>query len=138
MSTGEKIKHYRKLRKLTQEQLGAAVGVTANAIMNYEKGFRNPNANQLAKIAGSLDVPVEALHGYDVETAREAMELLFRLEDAFGLKPTEDGLLTIDPNAKGAQKLAQAIADWRGVLDEVEAGEMTSEEYETWKASLRD
>lgn len=138
MSTGEKIRHYRKLRKVTQKQLGEAVGVTANAILNYEKNFRKPNASQLAKIAESLDVPVDALHGYEVESTREAMELLFRLEDAFGLKPTEDGSLAIDPKAEGAQKLAQAITDWKGVLDEVEAGEMTSEEYETWKASLRD
>ena len=34
MSTGEKIKKYRQLRKMTQAELGAAIGVTDNAIRN--------------------------------------------------------------------------------------------------------
>lgn len=137
MSTGEKIKRYRKLRKLTQDDLGDAAGVTGNAIRNYEHDFRSPNAEQLEKIARKLDVPVTALEDYEITTAREALEALFRLEDAFGLKPGEDGTLTIDPKTKGAQKLTQALATWKGVLDEVESGDMSNDEYELWRASLR-
>lgn len=137
MSTGEKIKRYRKLRKLTQDELGEAAGVTGNAIRNYEHDFRSPNEEQLAKIARKLDIPVEALSDYEVASAREALEALFRLEDAFGLTPNPDGTLAIDPTAKGAQKLTQALKAWSSVLDDVESGEMSEEEYALWKASLR-
>lgn len=137
MSTGEKIKRYRNLRKLTQDELGEAVGVTGNAIRNYEHDFRSPNEEQLEKIARKLDIPVEALSDYEVSSAREALEALFRLEDAFGLAPDLDGTLRIDPKAKGAQKLTQALKTWRSVLDDVESGEMSAEDYELWKASLR-
>jgi len=104
---------------------------------NYEHDFRSPNEEQLAKIARKLDVPVEALSDYEVTSAQEALEALFRLEEAFGLVPDKDGVLTIDPKAKGAQKLTQALKARRGVLDDVESGEMSSEDYELWKASLR-
>lgn len=137
MSTGQKIKHYRNLRGLTQDQLGEGVDVTGNAIRNYEHDFRTPNEELLAKIAKELDISIEALQDYEVDSARSAMEALFRLEEAFGLKPTEEGMLAIDPKAPGAQKLAQAIQSWKGVLDEVEAGNMALAEYELWKASLK-
>lgn len=137
MSTGEKIKRYRKLRKLTQDELGEAAGITGNAIRNYEHDFRSPNAEQLEKIARKLDVPVEALSDYEVSSAREALEALFRLEEAFGITPGPDGTLSVDPKAKGAQKLTQAMKAWRGALEDVESGEMSADEYELWKASLR-
>lgn len=136
MSTGEKIKKYRKLRKMTQAELGEAVGVTDNAIRNYEHDDRTPNEAQLAAIARKLDISVAALDDYEVASARDAMEALFRLEEAYGLKPAEDGSLSIDPKAKGAQKLSAAIEAWRHVLDEVGSGGMTPDEYELWKASL--
>lgn len=138
MSTGKQIKKYRKLRKMTQAELGKAVGVTDNAIRNYEHDDRTPNDAQLAAIAKKLDVSVAALTDYEVSSARDAMEALFRLEEAFGLKPADDGSLAIDPKAKGSQKLSMALKAWRGVLDEVESGEMSADEYEIWKASLRD
>lgn len=138
MSTGEKIKKFRKLRKLTQKDLGEAAGLTESAIRNYEHDYRSPNAQQLAAIAKRLDVPVTALDDYEINSAREALEALFRLEDAFGIKPDEKGNLVMDPKAKNAKKLSSALKAWRGVLDEVEAGDMTEDEYELWRASLRD
>lgn len=137
MRTGEKVRRYRKLRKLTQDELGEAAGITGNAIRNYEHDFRRPNEEQLTKIARKLDVSVEALSDYEVSSAREALEALFRLEDAFGLTPSQDGTLAIDPKAKGAQRLTQALKVWRGALDDVESGDMSADDYELWKASLR-
>lgn len=137
MSTGKQIRKYRKLRKLTQKGLGKSVGKVESAIRNYELDLRMPNPELLEKIAKALDIPVEALQDYEVESAREALEALFRLEDAFGLEPTEDGSLKINPKAKGSQKLSQAIKAWRGALDEVESGDMSKEDYELWKASLK-
>lgn len=137
MSTGQKIKKYRKLRKMTQKSLGESVGMVESAIRNYERDIRMPSEEVLGKLADSLGVPVAALEDYEIGTAREALEALFRLEDAFGLTPTDEGTLGFDPKAKGAQKLSQTVKAWRGVLDDVAAGEMTTEEYELWKASLK-
>ena len=64
---------------------------------------------------------------------------MFRLEDGVGLKPMRvDGatVLTIDPRAKNAQKLAVAIEAWMAKIDSLDSGETTVEDYELWKASL--
>lgn len=122
---------------MTQKSLGESVGMVESAIRNYERDIRMPSDEVLGKLADSLGVPVTALEDYEINTAREALEALFRLEDAFGLTPSDDGTLRLDPKAKGAQKLSQAVKSWRGALDEVEAGEMSSDDYELWKASLK-
>lgn len=77
------------------------------------------------------------MHAYEITSARDALEALFRLEDAFELTPAKDGSLTIDLKAKGAQKLAAAIKAWQGVLDDLEAGKITQDEYELWRASFK-
>lgn len=137
MSTGKKIKELRKLRRMTQAELGEASGVVESAIRNYEREVRMPSDEQLGKIADALDVPVTALEDYEIESAREALEALFKMEDTFGVKPDPDGTIAIDCKAKGAKKLTQALKAWSRALDDVESGKMTEAEYELWKASLR-
>lgn len=64
---------------------------------------------------------------------------MFRLEDGVGLKPmcvNGATVLTIDPRAKNAQKLAAAIEAWKAKIDSLDSGETTVEDYELWKASL--
>lgn len=136
MSTGKKIRHYRKLRKITQAQLGKSVGLSESAIRNYELGLRTPNEDQLSSIADTLEVPVCTLQDYEITSAREVMEALFRLEEAVGLRPIDDMTLVVDSTAEGAQKLSVALKAWQRVLEEVETGEMSQVEYELWKASF--
>ena len=90
----------------------------------------------LAALSDALGVPMSALDDYELSSAREALEALFRLEDAFGLKPVDGETLALDPKAEGAQKLSAALVAWRGALDELEAGEMTQDEYERWRATF--
>lgn len=137
MSIGQNIRKYRQLRNLTQKSLSERAGMTESAVRMYELDLRTPNQEMLEKIANALDVRAEALEDYEINTAREALEALFRLEEAFGLTPTEEDTLSFNPKAEGSQKLAQAIKAWRGVLDEVEAGEMSAEDYELWKGSTK-
>lgn len=72
-------------------------------------GNRTPSKAQLSAIARGLDIEPEALVTYDINSAREALGVLFQLEDAFGITPNEDGTLSIDPKADSAQKMVQAI-----------------------------
>lgn len=63
MKVGENIKKYRKEKELTQKDLGEKCGLSANSIIRYEKGHRQPTIEVLNQIAEALEVPVSALIG---------------------------------------------------------------------------
>lgn len=139
MKTGELIKKYRKAAGMTQVQLAKECGITDSAIRNYELGNRMPSEDQIASIATALEISPEALREVPMESARQALELLFRLHDEFGLVPTDkDGelVLTFDDKCKKAPKLSTALKAWKGVIDSESAGEMTVEEVEQWRAKF--
>ena len=50
MTTGEKIKHFRNLRGISQETLGQLSGINSATIKKYEYGIRNPKPDQLLKL----------------------------------------------------------------------------------------
>ena len=125
LSTGQLIRYYRKRAGMTQAELADEVEMSEPGIRNYELGNRTPSKAQLAAIARGLGIEPEALITYDISSAREALGVLFQLEGAFGIVPNEDGSLSIDPKADGAQKMAQAIRarkrrDERGRLQVLE------------------
>lgn len=63
MTTGERIKNYRKMANLTQKELGILSKTSERAIQNYETGKRQPRIEQLQKIAPVLKVTVADLLG---------------------------------------------------------------------------
>ena len=139
MKTRELIKKYRKLRKMTQRQLAAACGQTDSAIRNYELGNRTPGEPQLQAIAKALNISSEALREVPLESSRQALELLFRIDEEFGLEPMEvDGMLVLgfDARVEKSPKLATALKAWKKMLDSENAGEITSEELDEWKAEF--
>ena len=139
MSTGERIRRFRKARGLTQAQVAAAIGATEGAVRHYEKGVRTPGPEQLAAIAEVLGVNVAALTDYGVDDTRDALEVLFRLEELTGLRPvqTEDGLvLVVDGDAGSAEKINYALVTWKSMRDDLQAGAISQEEYDEWKASF--
>ena len=139
MKTGELIKKYRKLRKITQRQLATACGQTDSAIRNYELGNRTPGQEQIQAVAGALDISSEALREVPLESSRQALELLFRLDEEFGLEPMEvDGMLVLgfDAGAEKSPKLAAALEAWKKMIDSENAGEITPEELDEWKATF--
>ncbi|MCU4923950.1 helix-turn-helix domain-containing protein [Bacillus cereus] len=60
---GEKIKELRKNNKITQEQLGNAIGVSKMAISYFEKGKKSPGRETLEKIADYFNVTTDYLLG---------------------------------------------------------------------------
>ena len=137
-TTGEKIRRYRKMRNMTQAQLGEKVGLGDGAIRHYESGIRTPTEEQLEDIAEALDISISALRSYHVDTASDLLSILVQFEDEYGLVPsgTGGGSLTIDKKAEGAPKLAQALKNWSTIRRKVASGKMSEAEYEEWKASL--
>lgn len=140
MGVGERIRRYRKAGGYTQRGLAEEVGVTESAIRNYELGLRTPSKSQLEAIARALDVAPESLEDIGPESARGALEMAFRLEGEMGFRPveTEGGIgIAVDPKAEGSQKLSQALRAWKRMRERLEAGEVSEDEYEAWKASFR-
>ena len=137
MNTGELIRFYRKRKHLTQASLGEAAGLSEPAIRNYELGNRTPDRGQLEKISKALGVTPDSLVRYEIESAKDALGVLFQLEDEFGLVPQEGGTLGIDPKSKNAQKLDAAIKAWSNARDELAREEMTEDDYRDWRARLQ-
>lgn len=138
MTTGEKIRHYRKMRGLYQGELAEKVGMTEGAIRHYESGVRTPKKDQIAAIASSLDVSPLALKDFGVESSSDLLALLLQLEDAFGFAPSEDGRsLSIDPSAEKAPKASRAIKGWAVMRAKLESGEISANEYAEWKAKFQ-
>lgn len=79
---GSRVRARRKELGLSQEKLGASVGVTFQQIQKYEKGTNRIGASRLQDIAYSLGVPVSfffpgAVDGFgrDIDSA-ESLHLL--------------------------------------------------------------
>lgn len=61
MNIGIKLRTIRKNNKLTLKQLGELVGLSEQAIGQYERGDRNPSIDILNKIAAALGITVNDL-----------------------------------------------------------------------------
>lgn len=61
MNTGELIRKYRKEKKMTMKELGENVGVSEQAISQYERGLRKISLETLIKISNVLNVSVNTL-----------------------------------------------------------------------------
>lgn len=57
------IKNLRLAAKLTQHQLGAAVGVSQVAVSAWESGAAYPSAALLPRLAETLGCSIDALYG---------------------------------------------------------------------------
>lgn len=95
MNVGEKIKYYRELRGLNQQQLAQLSGVPLNSINKYEIGNRNPKLTALEKIANALCISVTAFHNTDLETVGDVLPYFFHIakigEIQFHGSKNEDG-----------------------------------------------
>lgn len=60
---GRNVRHYRKLRGKTQEQLALDVGMERSYISDLERGTRNPSVRALGRLAEALEVEPHELLG---------------------------------------------------------------------------
>ena len=56
-----RLKQYRQLKNLTQEQLAAQVGVRRQTIMRLEKAQYNPSLKLAVDISRAVDAPIEGI-----------------------------------------------------------------------------
>ncbi|MEK5238094.1 helix-turn-helix domain-containing protein [Paenibacillus sp. FSL L8-0470] len=63
MFRGDRLTKWRKIRKLTQEELALKIKMTKSAISNYENGHSSPSDETLVALADTLDVDTDYLLG---------------------------------------------------------------------------
>lgn len=74
MELKEKLSTLRAMKKMTQEELANAVGVTRKSIVNYENGLRTPKKEVVIKLADVLGVEYSELLSDEDEFMLNAQE----------------------------------------------------------------
>ena len=74
----DRIRHYREELGMEQKALAAMVGVTANAVSNWERGRARPDVNLLPDICEALQITLYQLYGLDDPSVKYTT-----VEDAF-------------------------------------------------------
>jgi transcriptional regulator with XRE-family HTH domain len=64
LTLAENIRAFRKERRLTQDQLAEALGVTVGSVYKWESGQSVPELNMMVEIADFFDTSMDALLGY--------------------------------------------------------------------------
>lgn len=74
---GNRIKAAREKAHMTQEELGAHLGITGVTIMRYEKEQREPTLQTFRDISSELDVSISSLLGDAAEPLSPALQRAF-------------------------------------------------------------
>ncbi len=84
MNIGEKIRHLRRERDITQETLAEYLSVSSKAISQWENSRTTPDISQLPVLANVFEVTVDELLGVDInEKEAKIKEYLKRGQEAF-------------------------------------------------------
>ena len=75
-----KIKNYRKIQNMSQEELAEKSGINVSTIKKYEAEYRNPKPDQLIKIAEALNVSIYEFMDFEITTISDVMSLLTKLD----------------------------------------------------------
>ena len=67
LTLAENIRTFRKERRLTQDQLAEALGVTVGSVYKWESGQSIPELNMMVEIADFFDTSMDALLGYRIK-----------------------------------------------------------------------
>lgn len=123
LTTGEKIRLFRNLKKLSQKTLADLSGMSEIAIRKYEAGDRIPKPEQLKKLEKALGLNEgflsnPPLNNLTISTVGDIMSLLFMLEEQGGLifscQKDQNGIVIPDTaNIRFANiAVNHAIAQW--------------------------
>lgn len=137
MATGERIKYFRKLKGMTQKELGRKIGLEPSSadirIAQYESGTRTPKADLTEALAETLGVSSLALDVPDIDSRYGLIHTLFALEDIYGLTVESiDGKPVL--RFRGASdEISDMILEWAEAKKKLNNEEITKEEYNEWR-----
>ena len=144
MAIGERIKRIRNIRKLTQKELGLAVGFDDNTadvrIAQYESNTRTPKEEMLRKIAEALDVNFYSIYEPTLYAAADVMYTLFELDEHYPIRLNE---IIDDSDTDFTEKhiavnfhthlLDRFLTEWKQRKKDLADGVISNDEYMEWK-----
>jgi transcriptional regulator with XRE-family HTH domain len=80
ITIGKKIKHYRRLKEITQADLGKALDVSSQQIHKYENGSNDISFVKLVKVSEFLGVSVNDLIGEQELPSDKEMQFLIQVD----------------------------------------------------------
>jgi len=112
MNTNPRIREIRKNKGMTMKQLALEVGVTEQAISQYERGIRRPNEEISEKLAKALGVNQTAfistslarVHLYSVEALAKYVKLLIKDDDSISWEENIKGF-TVEEISRTSEAL---------------------------------
>ena len=138
MAIGERIRRIRLFRKMTQSQLGEAVGLSDVRIRQYEIGNRTPKEEMIEELAKALNCNFRSIYEPTLYAAEDVMFTLFELDEHYDMSlyevtdhedPTEKHIAV----GFDYYLLDGFLDSWKKKKEELASGKITREEYFEWK-----
>lgn len=154
-TTGEKIKKYRKIRKMSQKELGLKCDFSKNTadvrIAQYEQNDKTPRDTALNKIADALEVNKYALFDFNLTSNDALCHALFDMSDFHGLEPVKingeyylsfNDAIHTGINGEKYIKIKEFdynnfLKEWLQKREEYHNGTLSETEYQLWCAKYK-
>ena len=109
---GENLREARRKSKMTQAELGEAVGYSQAAVAMWEKGLRTPDLDTLYKLANILHMEPSKLFGEELPSYTDDEQELWNLREMVRRDPERHILFSLarDADIEDVRK-AVAIID---------------------------
>ncbi|MGD1837737.1 MAG: helix-turn-helix domain-containing protein [Nitrososphaeraceae archaeon] len=142
MAIGNRIKKVRCLRKMTQKELGVAIGFSEKTadvrIAQYESGTRVPKENLLVKIAEVLDISLDYLQAPELTKEAELIQALLSLDEysETDLRIEEHKVIEDGKESRHTIEfmgLDAFFEEWHNMKKALENGDISEEDYLEWK-----
>ncbi len=96
----ERLRENRKMRGLTQAELGAKAGIAAASVSHFETGQRAPSLESLVRLADALELSTDALLGRRFDSPAVLVDPVF-------LRASRSNSRTLDLVKKVTQALIE-------------------------------
>lgn len=112
---GDRIRRIRTEKGMSQAELGALIGLTADRIQKYENGARQPRTDVIEQLAGALGVSIFALTDPNTASHIGAMYAFFELEEKFNMtvaRGPEEKAPTMVLSVSSADPMYYYMQEW--------------------------
>ncbi|MCC8104391.1 MAG: helix-turn-helix domain-containing protein [Clostridiales bacterium] len=142
MTVGQRIKYFRKRKGMTQRQLAVAAGLPEHnadvRITQYESGRRTAREALQKALAKALGVSPTAIAPPDMGSAGGVMQILFMMEDEYGMNVYADRsrLRLVFDKQQIDGELGGMLVEWISMRRRMDNGSLTKEEYNNWRYNV--
>ncbi len=141
MAFGERIRKFRNMIGMTQQELGTKLGFSEKSAVirvgQYENENRKPKQDMINNMAYIFDVASEAITVPDIDNYIGLMHTLFALEDRYGLTVTMlDGQICLKQDINHPnydRSLADDLQSWYDKKSKLTSGSILASEYDHWR-----